>query len=78
MAEIFLEDKGRSCDRALKSNRFELYGPSLKNHNLQRMGAEQYIVKIKHTIFIEKDLSKNCQNYPTKAHDSYNSVMKSL
>ena len=71
-AEILLEDKYRSCDRTLKSNRLVFSGSSLKNNKLQRKEAKQYIVKVKQTIFNEKDESKNCVNYPTRKYKTFN------
>ena len=77
-AEILLEDKKRTCDRSLKTNRLVASGAPLKNDKLGEEKAQLYVVKMKHNVFNEKDKSKNCQNYPTARYKTYNQCDESF
>jgi hypothetical protein len=61
-----------ACDRILKDHRLYSSGDRIKLERMvDRMVAQNYVVKIKENIFVEEDPTKKCKNYPNSEYSSY-------
>jgi hypothetical protein len=62
--ELIAEGKTLTCDRIIMGHKFHSTGPNVR---LGKMGTYgQYIMKIKQNVYMEKDATKNCRNYPNQ------------
>ena len=71
-AQIFIEERNKAlAKRVLPSSLLSYNGPDIKNPDLSVKRFFKAIIRISQNIFVEKDKSKKCQNYPNSKFDSY-------
>ena len=66
--EFYLEDKGVTCKRMLKTHAFYTSGSHI---TLTKEKMRSYVVKITENVFVEEDASKGCRKYPNPEFSSY-------
>ena len=79
--QIVLQGSNIFTDRPVQSSKLNFVGDKIEMEKLEidnvtGKGQRKYIVDIGKVEYIEEDLSKNCRNYPTEDHESYNDCDK--
>ena len=71
--EIIPLDRNLFTERRLKNTMLYYYGPNIVVEKNAPYGTyDDYILELKQDRYVENDPSKNCKNYPTRKHKSYN------
>ena len=77
--EIVPLDRHLFTDRNLKNTRLYYSGHNIVIDKDAPFGSsDDYILELSQDVFVEKDHSKNCRNYPTSAFESYNECDKNF
>ena len=69
--EIHIEDKNIVSSRTIKKNLLSYIGPTVKLENLGKPRLVKFMVEFSQRIYLKKDRSKNCEEYPTIEYTSY-------
>ena len=69
--DVLVEDRFKSVRRAQRLNEFGISGPRISLGESNKAQNMYYAVQLHQTIFVEKDKSKSCMDYPNRQYESY-------
>ena len=71
--KINIEGRNLACNRVLNDHTFYSSGDLIRLNDKNTIKKRYFAVQIKENIYVEKDKSKKCRDYPNKYFPSYRS-----
>ena len=69
--DVLVEDRLKSVGMAQRLNAFDITGPRIALGDSNKAQHMYYAVQMHQTVFVEKDKSKSCMEYPSSQYESY-------